>query len=135
MGPETFCCIEKCFYVWLLLLLKISLFDIIPSLTLFRLKIAANADSYCVCGFYIFFVKNTVNHKRYETCEKMCFYAVIAVMIYWSCLKFRFHDSEGFFYFPSVMVCPGYFGRVIVKICTYSIKTIVLSFFFNGIYI
>ena len=30
---------------------------IIPSLTLFRLKIAAIADSYCVCGFYGFFVK------------------------------------------------------------------------------
>ena len=29
----------------------------IPSLTLFRLKIAAIADSYCVCGFYDFFVK------------------------------------------------------------------------------
>jgi len=32
----------------------------IPSLTLFRLKIAANADSYCVCGFYTFFVKSVM---------------------------------------------------------------------------
>ena len=30
---------------------------IIPSLTLFRLKIAAIAVNYCVCGFYHFFVK------------------------------------------------------------------------------
>ena len=35
-------------------------YDIIPSLTLFRLKIAANADSYCVCGFYTFFVKSVM---------------------------------------------------------------------------
>ena len=34
--------------------------DKLPSLTLFRLKIAANADSYCVCGFYIFFVKSVM---------------------------------------------------------------------------
>ena len=33
---------------------------IITSLTLFSLKIAANADSYCVCGFYIFFVKSVM---------------------------------------------------------------------------
>ena len=32
----------------------------ISSLTLFRLKIAANADSYCVCGFYTFFVKSVM---------------------------------------------------------------------------
>ena len=32
----------------------------IPSLTLFRLKITANADSYCVCGFYTFFVKSVM---------------------------------------------------------------------------
>ena len=88
----------------------------------------------CKAAVKMFF-KYPVNHKGYEACEKMCFYAVIAVKIYRSCIKFRFHDSEGFFYFPSVMVYPGYFGRVIVKICTYGIKTIVLCFFFNGIYI
>lgn len=36
------------------------LYGNIPSLTLFRLKIAANADSYCVCGFYTFFVKSVM---------------------------------------------------------------------------
>ena len=33
---------------------------IITSLILFSLKIAANADSYCVCGFYTFFVKSVM---------------------------------------------------------------------------
>ena len=57
------------------------------------------------------FFKYHVNHKRYEACEKMCFYAILAVKIYRSCIKFRFHDSEGLFYFTSVMDYPGYFGR------------------------
>lgn len=44
----------------------------IPSLTLFRLKIAANADSYCVCGFYTFFVKSVIDSKFSEGKDNQC---------------------------------------------------------------
>ena len=51
--------------------------DINPSLTLFRLKIAANADSYCVCGFYTFFrEKRNVLRNSYNPLERLIIPAI-----------------------------------------------------------
>ena len=57
---------------WLFLCVKI------PSLTLFRLKIAANADIYCVCGVYDFFrEKRNVLRNAYNPLERLIIPAIV----------------------------------------------------------
>jgi hypothetical protein len=65
----------------------------------------------------------------------VCHDPVITLKIYRSGLKLGFHDAEGFFDLPAVMVDLCYIGRVIIKICTYCIEAIIFRFLCDDIFV
>ena len=65
----------------------------------------------------------------------MCFYAIIPLQINRSWLELCFHNSERFFYFPSVVINLCDLWCIIFKICEDRVKSIVFFFFWNHIII
>lgn len=84
--------------------------------------------------FIIKFLFEQPVYKQWDkACKEMSLNSIIIMQVNWACIEFWFHDAEGFFYFPPVMIDFSNDSGIVIKVCAYSIESIILCVFCNSI--